>query len=295
MNSVGSLPILLSLVVCGRCKTSLSHRSEVSGIEKYTCDCSLKIRVLLDCLYCKKEFFNFPYLIRKTNYCSVDCYRVSTNKKKLKICIVCKKEFKIKSYLVKQGFGFYCSKKCWFSVFEKQRKIIRCNKCQKERSVYRSVYARHPKFCSKKCSDDSKVDNIFRICRNCNSSFKLTHSALNRSRGSFCTWNCYKKYKGESSLEIIVKQQLQNLNETFEQEKRFGKFHADFYLPKRNLIIECDGEYWHMVPKIKERDQRKDKLLAKLGYNILRLSGQKIISSNFAIETLLAEVKSSLI
>lgn len=68
---------------------------------------------------------------------------------------------------------------------------------------------------------------------------------------------------------------------------RVGKFRADFYLPKKNLIIECDGEYWHMTQKIKLRDNRKDKLLEKLGYNILRLSGQDIINRDFNLKTLL--------
>lgn len=285
---MGNISALLSSVVCGRCKTSLSYFSKANNLKRYKCKCALKIRVLLDCTYCKKSFLNFPYLVRKTNYCSLECYWTGTNKKQLKTCIVCKKKFTIKSYLVKQGFGFYCSKKCWFSLFEKQRKIIRCKECQKERSVYKSVYVKHPQFCSKKCSDNSKIDHIFRICRECKKNFKLTNSALKRGRGSFCTWECYKKYKGESSLELLVKQQLEKLKEPFQQEMRIGKFRMDFYLPKRNLVIECDGEYWHIAQKAKLRDRRKDKLLAKLGYNILRLSGQDIISKDFALKTLLS-------
>lgn len=285
-----NISALLSSVVCGRCDGPLVRREIINGIIYYYCQCSQKIRVLLTCTHCKKQFLNFPYLIRKTNYCCLECYWIGTNKKKLKTCKVCKKKFTIKSYLVKQGFGFYCSKKCWFSIFEKQRKIIKCKECQKERSVYRSVYVKDPKFCSKECSDDSKIDHIFRTCRECKRSFRLTNSALNRGRGSFCTWECYKKYKGESSLELKVRQQLEKLNELFQQEMRIGKFRADFYLPKRNLIIECDGEYWHMDQKARLRDQRKDKLLEELGYNILRLSGQDIIDSNFALETLLVKI-----
>lgn len=108
--------------------------------------------------------------------------------------------------------------------------------------------------------------------------------------GSFCTWRCYKKYQGESSLELIVRKQLEKLNEPFQQEMRIGKFRMDFYLPNRNIVIECDGEYWHMDQKSRLRDQRKDKLLEELGYNILRLSGQDIIDSSFALETLLVKI-----
>lgn len=282
-----NISALLSSVTCGRCKTSLSYFADIGGIKRYKCECSLKVRALLSCTFCKKSFLNFPYLIRKTNYCSLECYWTGTKKKKLKICRVCSKEFLIKSYLVNQGYGFYCSKECWFSLFNEWKKTVKCRQCKKAFSVIRAVYKKHPKFCSKICKDDFERDYVARICKGCKKGFELPRSQLNRGRGAFCTWECYKKYRGESSLEILVKDQLEKLNEPFQQEMRIGKFRADLHLPKRNLVIECDGEYWHMDPKIKSRDQRKDKLLRKLGYNILRLSGQDIINSNFALETFL--------
>lgn len=279
---------LLSKIICGRCKTSLSSFTEIDGVKKYKCKCSLKLRALLSCTHCKKSFLNFPYLIRKTNYCSLECYWTGTKKKKLKICKVCGKKFNIKAYLVKQGYGFYCSKECWFALFNQRKKEIKCKQCGKEFKVIRAVYKKHPKFCSKVCKDNAKIDQISRICKGCKTSFDLPRSAIDRGRGSFCTWKCFKRYRGESSLELLVRQQLEKLNEPFQQEMKVGKFSADFYLPKRNLVIECDGEYWHMSRNIKLRDQRKDKLLGKLGYNILRLSGQDIISKNFVLETLLS-------
>lgn len=283
-----NIPALLSTVRCGLCKSLLSDLKKIKGINKATCRCGLKIRALLVCKHCNKHFLNFPYLIRKTNYCSLKCYWTKTNKKQLRICKICNQQFYIKAYLIRNGFGFYCSMKCWFSIFEKQRVLIKCKECGKERSVYRSVYVKHPKFCSKKCSDDSKRDSVIMVCKNCKKEFDLPRCQLNRGRGSFCTWECYKKYRGESSLELLVRKQLEGINEPFQQETRVGKFRADFYLPNRNLVIECDGEYWHLNQKIKLRDQRKDKLLAKLGYNILRLRGQEIIDNKFVLKNLLA-------
>lgn len=284
-----SISALLSSVKCGLCGSCLIQRFIENGVVKYKCRCSIKIRTILVCTNCKKQFLNFPYLIRKTNYCSLVCYWSGTNKKLLKICRSCHKEFYADAVLIKKGYGFYCSRDCWFSLFNTWKQEVICKQCKKTFKVIRAVYKKRPKFCSKKCSDDSKRDNIFRICRICKKEFSLSRCDLNRGRGFFCSWECYKKYKGESSLELIVRQQLQKLNETFEQEKRFGKFRADFYLPKRNLIIECDGEFWHMTQKIKLRDQRKDKLFQKLGYNILRLNGQTIINSSFHLETLLTK------
>lgn len=283
-----SISVLLSAIKCGRCKSSLTQRFDEGGIVKYKCNCFLKVRTILICANCSKQFLNFPYLIRKTNYCSQKCYWNGTNKKKIKSCKVCGKNFKIKDYLIKQGYGFYCSKDCWFDLFKRAKKKVKCIQCQKDFLVIRAVYKKHPKFCSKICKDISEIDQISSICRGCKISFNLPRSAIDRGRGLFCTWKCYKKYKGESSLELLIRQQLEKINEPFQQEMRIGKFRADFYLPKRNLIIECDGEYWHMNQKIKLRDRRKDKFLKTLGYNILRLSGQDIISKDFALETLLS-------
>lgn len=286
-----SIPALLATVKCGRCESSLIRRFYENGIIKYKCVCSLKVRTILTCTNCQKQFLNFPYLIRKTNYCSLNCYWIGTNKKQLKSCKSCGKEFYADAVLIKKGYGFYCSRDCWFSIFKEWKREVKCTQCGKVFSVIRAVYKKHPKFCSKKCKDESEKYSITRTCKQCNQIFELHRADLNRGRGHFCTWECYKKYKGESSLEQLVRQQLEKLNEPFQQEMRVGKFRADFYLPKRNLIIECDGEYWHMDEKIRLRDQRKDKVLLKLGYNILRLTGQDIINEEFSLRNLLTATK----
>lgn len=285
-----SISGLLSSVKCGRCKSYLTQCFKENGVIKYRCKCTLKVRTILTCINCGNSFLNFPYLIRKTNYCSLNCYWKGTNKKQLKVCKSCNKEFYADAALIRKGYGFYCSRDCWFSLFREQKREVRCKICKKAFKVIRAVFKKKPSYCSKECKDASQIDHIFRICRVCKKEFKLTQSALDRGGGSFCARECYIKYKGESSLEMIIRQQLQSLNETFEQEKRFGRFRADFYLPKRNLIIECDGEYWHMTQKIKLRDQRKNKLLQELGCNILRLSGQEIISRNFVLKDLLERI-----
>lgn len=64
-----------------------------------------------------------------------------------------------------------------------------------------------------------------------------------------------------TSIELEVKRQLDELCLEYEQQKccynkRYAKsFYADFYLPKYDLIIECNGSYWHSLPDRKERDE----------------------------------------
>ena len=80
--------------------------------------------------------------------------------------------------------------------------------------------------------------------------------------------------KGPTSIEKKVYDELKSRGVLFESQKLINnKFVVDVYIPMLNLVIECDGEYWHLLPKIQDRDARKDKLLISLGYKVLRFSG----------------------
>ena len=58
---------------------------------------------------------------------------------------------------------------------------------------------------------------------------------------------------------------------------------AEFYLPDLKLIIECDGEWWHLLPGKAERDAAEDELVRAIGKEILRLPGKLIMRSDFNV------------
>lgn len=89
-----------------------------------------------------------------------------------------------------------------------------------------------------------------------------------------------KKYKG-TDIEIIVEALLQALGVTFEAQKHVGHWVADFYIPSHNLILECDGDYWHSSEWAKDRDMRKDRYLTEKGYKVLRILGSQIHAKEF--------------
>jgi very-short-patch-repair endonuclease len=77
------------------------------------------------------------------------------------------------------------------------------------------------------------------------------------------------------------------------KNKRFNTFIFDFYLIDNNVVIECDGDYWHVNPKfyrhkfltsaqIKnvERDKRKNQLLIDKKIEFLRF-WEDDIKNNF--------------
>ena len=88
----------------------------------------------------------------------------------------------------------------------------------------------------------------------------------------------------ETSIERIVKSILLSWGVSFHQEfpiKGFGR--ADFYIPSKNLVIECDGTYWHGLPKSVARDKKKEEIAPLMGLNLLRLPEKDIRDNRDAL------------
>lgn len=96
---------------------------------------------------------------------------------------------------------------------------------------------------------------------------------------------CWLKFKRPTSIEKKVYDELKAKGLLFERQKTIGnKFTVDVYIPKLNLIIECDGDYWHNLPNNKRRDISKDAYLKKCGFDVLRLTGTEIKDDSFKQE-----------
>jgi len=100
-----------------------------------------------------------------------------------------------------------------------------------------------------------------------------------------------KPTKIENKIEDLLKQ----TNISYVKNKRFGRFILDFYIPESNLVIECDGDYWHANPKFYadkeltdaqvknvDRDNRKNKLLYDNNIEFIRI-WEYDIHNNFEI------------
>jgi len=60
-----------------------------------------------------------------------------------------------------------------------------------------------------------------------------------------------------SKIEVLLYSILDDLHIKYEPEKIFGYWTYDCFVPDYNLIIECQGEYWHGQEKAKINDQAK--------------------------------------
>lgn len=96
----------------------------------------------------------------------------------------------------------------------------------------------------------------------------------------------------DTKPEIKIQNFLKELNIEFIPHKYINiehEYQCDIFIPNMNLIIECDGDYWHGNIKIKynkilsqrqlkqkEKDKIRTKEVIEQGYNILRLWQQDI-------------------
>ena len=97
-----------------------------------------------------------------------------------------------------------------------------------------------------------------------------------------------------TDIEKIMRSILLNMSVDFKKEYKIGNYYVDFYLPKYNLSIQCDGCWFHLpkcnclkIVKIYKRQlfqQRRDK--ACIAYhiyhniNIIRFKGCEIINNS---------------
>lgn len=83
-------------------------------------------------------------------------------------------------------------------------------------------------------------------------------------------------------FDALTKEDIEFV-EQFPIRGKYG-YIADFLLPESNIIIECDGEQWHE----KLRDNKRDAILRKAGYKILRFTGTEIRTN---IQTCLTKIR----
>jgi len=88
-----------------------------------------------------------------------------------------------------------------------------------------------------------------------------------------------KKNRRISSIEKMFAKELIKRNIDFSQQAfMLDKYAVDFLI-NDDIVIECDGDYWHNLPNIKEKDKIKDKILIENGFTIFRFWEHEIKKS----------------
>lgn len=227
-------------------------------------------KILKNCLGCGQQR---PIRPDRT-FCSSRCwYDYSTVIPKID-CRSCGVRFQPQNKATK-FCGWSCVKR-WYAT---HRNIYTCQQCG---ITFESRFIKHaPKFCSKRCKDESRKlgdrpphtpTKVSKNCERCGRLFWFYESVHPRGR-RFCSQSCSfrARRKGPTSIELAVRGWLTEMGVIFEVEFQFGRYLADTFLPDCQLIIECDGTYWHSSEKSKDRDRRKTLAAKQRGWRVLRL------------------------
>jgi len=214
------------------------------------------------------------------------------------ICKGCGKKVKKKRPKYKLN---YCSLKCYRKSKRPQRKtgkIVKCAWCGKE--VYKQkIHLKHNNnFCSIKCANLYQGrDRIKFVCKICGKEFSWSKSRTKKHNPLYCSLKCRDKDPKRKWMlkDLNILQQnlkpnnlekkgykiLESLRLKFKKQVLIGnKFLVDAFIPKYNLIIQFDGDYWHGNPKkyklLSDR-QKKRKLIDKSQNAYFKKCGFKIL------------------
>lgn len=78
-----------------------------------------------------------------------------------------------------------------------------------------------------------------------------------------------------SQLEILLRNSLDKYNIPYTTHPRINRYCIDILI-EDNICVEADGKFWHSLPNIKEKDERKDTILKSLGFFVERFEEDEI-------------------
>lgn len=241
---------------------------------------------------------------RNKHFCSHTCYGLSKRGKsqakalvrrpKFK-CETCGKIFTRPPSAMKYDPPRFCGTKCfykWLKGSERTPRVeINCLHCGKPMRVRASVYANgRGRYCSQVCMiaerpPKPRAPRIMLDCLHCGESFE-TYASWARDGRKFCSRQCNGAYqarqarlKQPTSIERALMAELEKQEMVYEHEYPITGWVLDFAFPDHRLAVEADGTYWHSLPNVIEKDARKDKSLAEMGWRVLHFTEDQINTS----------------
>lgn len=218
----------------------------------------------------------------------LDCKRRPCNLS-LKFCIVCGTELTGKQRT-------HCSDRLCHRVWAKERtRKWRQNNLEhyqdnleKIKECNRKYYLNNPEKIKMRSREwyrnnrERAKENIYEYYRNNQEKLmEYRRGYYRRIRGLPEDWDLSR----ESSIEGIMRRWLQESNIEFVEQHRINFENStwtrvDFYVPDANICLYCDGDYWHSLPEVQERDARANKALEGMGHSVVRMTEAEILDGN---------------
>lgn len=271
--------------------------------------------IVLTCQVCKKHF-RVPPSESTNKFCSLQCYwqnmkgKPSTNKGMhqrqsiVLTCTYCKTEFSLPPSKARRSKNPYCSMICMGKdrlknpdslptkeylvdlyvsqklSFDQIAEIISATNWTVRRLLKDNDIR------LRKCSEWSEASWIHATedrrqtaheTGKKNGSFLLNRSPEEKMKSAVSGAIAAQTKRGPTGIERKMINELTSSEIAFTFQYEVGKkFLCDFLILNTNLIVECDGTYWHSKTAAKIRDKGKDAYLRKCGYKVLRFTDKEI-------------------
>lgn len=243
------------------CRQSAPHKN-TSHLprQRWHLACEGRFAMMKKCRQCGKEFKVWPSEIKRENrkYCSRQCSSRARRTRIVVICQQCGKKFEVWPSDVKAGNGKYCSMQCMGKWMSKNRigknnsnwrggKVAcTCQQCGKKfESFQAEIKGGWGKFCSRKChgkwrsknrigenSANWKGGEVTTTCQQCDGSFEILPSRIEKGGGKFCSLQCFGKWKSEN----LAGERSPN----WQGGKSFEPYPSTFNTPFKRKIRERD-------------------------------------------------------
>ncbi len=231
--------------------------------------------VKLTCLTCKKEFKSKDYKVKyKRKFCSHKCYGESLKGRDMSWCktgknvncIVCGKSvYRCNAHLQKQP-KIYCSKECSPLTRRTCSDETILKAFTKEKLTLKEIYKKYH-------GHQIPVNKILK--ENGITKEDIRCRANKRIGANTKKHRKYQKFPSkDTSIELKIQNFLKKLRIEFFTHQHMNIKHSyqcDIFIPSINLVIECDGDYWHKYPTGRDIDHIRTSELLKKGFKVLRL------------------------
>lgn len=123
------------------------------------------------------------------------------------------------------------------------------------------------------------------ICEICEREKYAEPCHIKRGGGRFCSrrcksiWQVKNMKKKDTDIERLMEDEFIRRNISYtKQVPLLGITLVDFLLP-HDIMVYCDGTYWHNLPKTKIRDVNQDFIFIFYGYKVFRFNDVEIKKS----------------
>jgi very-short-patch-repair endonuclease len=240
------------------------------------------------CKQCKKLLDLSTHKNRK--FCNKKCHDKYQRRNRLNLkCKQCGKQYTSapSNRACKNNFCCFNCAKIWLKKTHGTHHKVKCPYCEKI-NVKTNQEERESKYCNTKCSKKHRIERNTFYCTTCKK--KMYRMPYRQGEGKYyCCKACYFKggqpklngvlslksqHRNRSGLELKGRELLESLGVKYEksfieQVPLLDQYCVDVYFPRRKLVIQWDGDYWHRNSK--QRDSLQKRRLRASGYKVLRV------------------------